>query len=166
MSRLTNFKQFSNEKSGITIKELLKIPTNLNTVFDICKNEIKLIDDLNAVSVFTRIFVCCILESKGLTHKNVDFINQCNKILTKSETKTEAKKQLKIITSPENIFSALLLKMITDTKKIEVENSDINKRLFSPLDAISKLIEEELTDKKFFKEYYYKKIINSKIIIK
>lgn len=155
------FEQFNLDDISFKFKTLITIPKEIQYIADICKNEIALFPE--SESVYARILECCLYESHGMTLGHLEFIKPIREILTKSSTEIEAKKQYKSITSPSNITSALLLRMINNIKELKFENEKIFGRVS---DKIPYAIKYELTGNTHFSKSYWQRLLGAKILLK
>lgn len=154
--------KLENENKNIKLKDILDFPSELSDIFDICKNEIELSDnDSLLVSLYSKIYADCLLTYHNLTNGYVDMIKTARENIKKSNNIIEAKKQYKFITNPNNEFSAILLKMINNYKKLNFEKEKMKK--FNVIEMINKLVSYKLTGKTHFSNSFIKELLNSKI---
>lgn len=154
--------KLENENKNIKLKDILDFPSELSDIFDICKNEIELNDnDSLLVSLYSKIYADCLLTYHNLTNGYVDMIKTARENIKKSNNIIEAKKQYKFITNPNNEFSAVLLKMINNYKKLNFEKEKMKK--FNVIEMINKLVSYKLTGKTYLSNSFIKELLNSKI---
>ena len=151
-----------NINSNIKLKNILDFPSEISDIFDICKNEIELGDNDSMIkSLYSRIYTDCLMSYHNLTNGYVDIIKVVRENIKKSNNLIEVKKQYKLITNPKNEFSASLLKMIIDYKKLSFEKEKMKK--FNVIEMINKLVSYKLTGKTHFSNSFIKELLNSKI---
>lgn len=165
MEELKKFKKFINESelfdSYLTVKEFLKTPQELEDIFEICKNEIYLSNnDISIVELYSKIFFDCLMQYNELTLGYVDMISSVRENITKSSNEREVRFQYKKITNPKHIFSAELLKILTDYKNIEFDDDKLKK--YEIINTLVGLVKASLTLTHGFRT----KLLKSKIKVK
>ena len=159
-------KEWSPEQHDITefkVKEIIsEIPPEIKDIFDLCKNEIQLSNnDVLMTGLYTKIFYDCLLSYYKLTHGQVDIIGDVRKYFTKSNNENEVKHQYKTVLKPSHIFSAELLKMITDYKKMEFVDERLSK--YKASDTIYYFIEGYFTGKSIWSKTHANNLLNAKV---
>jgi hypothetical protein len=161
---IKNFEQFLNDGSDflIKIKDIILIPQELNDIFDICKNEINLSnEDISITQFYSKILIDCLLQYNNLTYGEVDIISNIKNFIVKSENEREVKFQYKQLTKPSHILSAILLKMLTDYKKINFIDEKLKK--FHVFNVMMNFIIDMITNKSHYSNSFKRKLLNSKI---
>jgi len=157
---IKKFEQFSN---NLKLKDIISTPKDLNDIFELCKNEIGLTSDLCIIEFYCKIYFDCLMQYHNLTNGYVDIIREVRIFLVKSNDDQELKYQYKQITKPSSNLSAILLKMITDYKKINFEKIEMKK--YDTISMCMFLINELFTNKSHFSKSFRLKLLNSNIVI-
>lgn len=148
------------ESFDMKLKDINFQPNEIKDIFDICQNEITLIDDLLGLELYSKIYLDAVMQYNNLTNGNIDIISEIRKHIKKSASAKEAKQQYKKITNPTHIFSADLLKMLSDYKTINFVDSKLQTN--SNIDHLVRVVKSVITGNT---NSYIKKLLNAKVVI-
>lgn len=152
----TTFKEFTNK--AMKLKDILDYPSDIEDIFNICKNEIDLNADLSMKSFYERIYTCCLLEYHNLTFGN-NFTNIIRDNIKKSDNFNESKRQYKKITNPNHIIPAILLHMIIDIKPLKFTKLE----KYNVQDVIGNFVGFKFSGETRYSISFEKKLLNSEI---
>lgn len=148
------------ESFDMKLKDINFQPNEIKDIFGICQNEITLIDDLLGLELYSKIYLDAIMQYNNLTNGNIDIISEIRKHIKKSASAKEAKQQYKKITNPTHIFSADLLKMLSDYKTINFVDPKLQTN--NNIDHLVRVIKSIITSNT---NSYIKKLLNAKVVI-
>ena len=142
---------------------LLTIPSEIEDIYEICLNEIKLSNnDLNVLFYYSRIYYDSLLITYNLIPDNMDSIKIFMDNIMKSIDQSEVKQQYRRITNPKNIIPALLLKNLNNlTNFNSVTFTDDKMKKYYVSDVLLRLIVSKLDNTKPYSDSFTKKILNS-----
>jgi hypothetical protein len=150
------------DETNLKLSDLLIKPEELNSIFDICRNEIYLSNnDIEITQFYSRIYMDCLLQYNDLTFGNVNIISELKDTLTYSGNKKQVLSNFKRITHPTHNLPATLLKMLTDYKKIQFINEKYQK--YSVFDILSKFVISMFTNNQPYSETFRKQLVKSYI---
>ena len=148
----------------LRLRDIISIPQELNDIFEICKNEVELSGgDLSITELYSKIFFDCLMQFKNLTSGRVDIISTVRENLIKSDDEKGVKFQYKKITQPTHIFSAELLKMLTDYKQINFIDEKLQK--YNIVDIMINLIKELFKNTSRYSKSFKRELLISKISV-
>lgn len=142
---------------------LLTIPSEIEDIYEICLNEIKLSNnDLNVLFYYSRIYYDSLLITYNLIPDNMDSIKIFRDNIMKSIDQSEVKQQYRRITNSKNIIPALLLKNLNNlTNFNSVTFTDDKMKKYYVSDVLLRLIVSKLDNTKPYSDSFTKKILNS-----
>lgn len=148
------------EFASLRVRDLVSsVPAELQELYDICQNEIKLGgNDLNIIYFYSLIYTYVLMYHFGLTNKHVP-MDMVKDMLTKSNNELETKRQYKTITKPTHLLPAMMLKMVVDAKKFKLGNLQMD-----GLATLTNLIKYKFTGNIHYSKSLLEQILRSKII--
>ena len=148
----------------ITVKNFLyPQPSEISDIFDLCKNEIILLNNRHDMQFYRKIYFDCLMSQRKLTLGNVDIIGDVRKFLSPSIDENEARKQYKNITSPNSTINADLLKMLNDYKPLKFIDEKFKD--WEVINTLLSQIETQFTGEISISNNFTKQILKAKIKI-